>query len=1036
MQTGHPTRWVKDALPSRPSAAAAVGLVMALAAGQAAGQSPPTPPPTELEESFEGPGVAWSVSESDAPRQVLDHRRGNDSPHRGGRCESIVIEAAAGSVLRMALPVGPLAAIDELTASIWVRSNRPDIGLAMRVALPRCIDRSTGAPVSVLVFGTRSREVGRWTRLDVGGIPDGIARQVAALRAEYGAAVDPTGAVVTELVLDLYSSPGRYELSIDDLSLAGAVFLSADAARPAGGLPSAAFPGERGPSPRPADTGVERAGPGSEVAATPEPPARLSHGVFEVGELPFFPRAVDHNGEPLTALAGLGFNCIRTRRTVTGELLAEARRAGMWVISPPPELPEVDPGEPESLPAFSPNWDRVLIWDMGSGLCGDDLGGLAERGRRVRACDFRPGRPLAASADSAIRELSRHLDLIVARRTVLGTSLELDDYAEWLRQRPRLARPGTPMLTVLATEHDPEATEQVRRLVGAAASPLIDPESLVLTSLAAVAAGARGIIFTSSSRLDGTDPAATLRALACREANLQLSAIEPWAASGRFASVAESSDPEVKAVVIEAARTRIVVASRLVQASQLVARRYAGSLPPEGEPLTLVVPGVPEPHRAWEVTPLGLKPLKQKRVTGGSLLTLEDFHSRGFVLFSGDPAVTGDMQRRVQEASGVAVRSLTALASRGVADATAILSRLPPKALGVLPAASMLADARVALSEGLTSSTDPATSIRRLRRAEALAGQVCRLAWERGAMATGSFVADALATSVATLPEHWHFHEATLSATPGPELLAGGSMDRLEDLDGTGWRHFSLTDESIRTAVEVSRIGAASGAGFTRLIAQATAEPPVVVETPPVWITTPEVPVPAGKLVRIEADVHVPAAVAGSVDGLLVFDSFGGPSLAERVGPTGGWRRLVLHRIAPDDSPATPLVVTFALTGLGEARLDAVSVRVLERGVAGQPIAAHGSTYPIHVGPAGGGPGPAGQPAAPPRDAPVGSAAVPPAVSTTESGVDRDDPDTASGVWPDMQVKWPRLLPFGGSTAPPPGPGGGRVDPFKRGRGN
>ena len=64
--------------------------------------------------------------------------------------------------------------------------------------------------------------------------------------------------------------------------------------------------------------------------------------------------------------------------------------------------------------------------------------------RRVRTCDRHAGRPLVASADSGLRSLSRHVDMLVARRTVLGTSVELRDWFTWLRERPRLARPGTP----------------------------------------------------------------------------------------------------------------------------------------------------------------------------------------------------------------------------------------------------------------------------------------------------------------------------------------------------------------------------------------------------------------------------------------------------------------------------------------------------------------------------------------------------------------------------------------------------------------
>jgi hypothetical protein len=177
---------------------------------------------------------------------------------------------------------------------------------------------------------------------------------------------------------------------------------------------------------------------------------------------------------------------------------------------------------------------------------------------------------------------------------------------------------------------------------------------------------------------------------------------------------------------------------------------------------------------------------------------------------------------------------------------------------------------------------------------------------------------------------------------------------------------------------------------------------------------------PAGKLLEISAQVWVPTAIAGSVDGLLVFDSLGGPALAERVGTSRAWRRMVLYRIVPPESSGEPVVVTFALSGLGEARIDDVSIRVLERSGASTP-----ATLVSTPGqpPAGGGtasfPGPTEllQPRPP--------AAVPlPGVP----------PGPGASAWPGTNLGWPNL--FGGSSNdPPPGPGGGTIDPFMRARG-
>ena len=282
-------------------------------------------------------------------------------------------------------------------------------------------------------------------------------------------------------------------------------------------------------------------------------------------------------------------------------------------------------------------------------------------------------------------------------------------------------------------------------------------------------------------------------------------------------------------------------------------------------------------------------------------------------------------------------------------------------------------------------------------------------------------VSSPLCCSDATLAEAWQFIAARVATAPGEQLLAGGEMEQLEPLAQGGWHHFARPPDEIRTTVEVSPSRPASGRGCLRLVAAPAdpEQPPVVVETPPVWITTPPLTAPVGKLLEISAQVWVPTAITGSVDGLMVFDSLGGPALAERVGATRDWRRLVLHRIVPPEAAGEPFTVTFALSGLGEARIDDVSVRVLERGGAAPApgVPATLVSTPRPDGGAGGFPSPAdllGPPARGPQPLPAA------------------DPAPTEAPWPGASLGWPKL--FGTGNEPPPGPGGGTVDPFKRAR--
>ena len=1013
------------------SALAALLLWLATAGGLAA---------AEIDEGFEGPEPVWVVAESDAAPKLAAHERIAAAPHRGERCERLRFSASTGTVLRLQMPIGRLAVIDELACSLWVRASRPDVRLSVRVLLPGAVSRKTGRPVETLVPGTLSTDIDRWELLEVTSLPQRLASQLPALRMEHGAGIEATGAVATHVVLDVYTGPGGYDVSIDDLLVEGAVPPSTAApARPAAPSVVAA------PAPSPvsspvviSDPAVQPAGAqeiagGLSSGASIDPPAGVTRGVIEVDGLPFFPRALDHNGEPLDSIAALGFNCVRLATPAGSDLLAEARRAGLWVICPPPEIPDVDVRDLESMPVLR-NWDRVLMWDMGSGLDAGDLESLAEKARRVRACDVREGRPLIAAPDSSVRSLSRHVDLLVARRTVLGTSLELIDYLRWLRERPRLARPGTPLLAELATEIDPRAARQAAAIAGVGGQGLaVDPESLSLAALSAVAAGARGIFFTSNSRIDGDDAEARKRAAAVREMNLRLKVLEPFGAAGRFAAQANSSDPEVQAVVMEAARARVVVAWRCVQGSQIVARRYGGAdMPRDDVPLTLLVPGVPEAHQAWEIAAGGLKPLRQKRVTGGVAVTLDHFLTHALVLVSGEPAVTAHVQARLRELAPVELVSARSLAAVALADAATLLGKLPPQAFSGPPpvaAAPMLSTANQLATEGESYvGRDAGEAIARLRKAAAIAGQFERRVWENGVHADGSMVASPLVTSDAALAEHWRFVEARTTALSGAEMLRGGGMDAIEDLAGNGWRHFAQPLSDIVTAVEISKAKPADGTGSLRLVAgpKDSDAAPVVVETPPVWVTTPPIAAPPGKLVEISAMVRVEKPIIGSVDGLMVFDSLGGPALAERVGPTKTWRRLVLYRVVPADMVDEPLTVTFALTGLGAAEIDEVSIKPLERGAAG--IVA----VPAASSPSEGGAFPSPQqllvsvpvpPVVKPAAAPQPSAAVTPPPAAP-----------AAPRWPGMTLDWPQL-PFGqSSNAPPPGPGGGTIDPFKRAR--
>ncbi len=153
----------------------------------------------------------------------------------------------------------------------------------------------------------------------------------------------------------------------------------------------------------------------------------------------------------------------------------------------------------------------------------------------------------------------------------------------------------------------------------------------------------------------------------------------------------------------------------------------------------------------------------------------------------------------------------------------------------------------------------------------------------------------------------------------------------------SGWRHFQHAPPGIQSAADLVHEARHNGRMGLRLTARADMpeNPPAMIEMPPLWISSPAVPVEAGQIVRIHGWVNVPTAITGSVDGLMVVESLTGEEMALRIDKTAGWREFTMYRIVPQSGP---MALTFVLTGLGEVRLDDVTIEVMEPGFgAGMP---------------------------------------------------------------------------------------------------
>ncbi len=909
--------------------------------------------------------TSWRDAGGDAQYRMLDHRRVQNEAHTGNACEWLRISANGGSYVYIAHDVGQPIVIDELMPSLWIKSDRSGLQLLARIVLPRTIDSKTGKRVTTLVAGTSYTDAGRWQELRITDMPRLLARQIRFLHSQLGPNVDGREAYVDAVFLNVYGGPGVTNVWIDDLDVAGYVGMSAPAQAQAvnplppmgnaaagnsgwmpkgSGTPPTAIPSAAAnpatdvtmvPS---AASGQDLAGndPSRAVPIVPIQPKRhevkLSGSVLTVDGRPFFPRAIEHQGEPLSVLKQLGFNTVWLKRLPAQEILEEADRLGLWVICQPPRPPRPDGvSDPAAmLSDVGPAFDPVLMWDLGGDLPAERLETTRRWAEQIRNADHRGERPLICRPSAELRGYSR-LDsamILLIDRRPLGTSMELADYGTWVRRQPLLARPGTSIWTTVQTQANESFRQQIAALEpGNAMSLEISFEQMQIMALTAVTSGSRGLMFLSSSPLDANDPQTRHRALALQLLNLELELVEPWAAAGDFVTTGASSEKEVVAAVLRAERARLLLPIWYSPGAQCVPAQSVA------KNLSLVVPGVPESAGAFEMNPSGINPIPHKRVAGGMLVTLAEFNLSAQVLLAQDPLIVNDITQRwaiigrqaAQLEHDLAVHEFyTVQKIAGELDQRPQAKTPPPAWLDAARKSLQWCDAQMAARQYAAAKLGADRAMSSLRAVE-------RFYWDDAVddKKLASPATSPAALGFQTLPCHWRLIDRIRAARFGPNLLPGGDFENLNMMFQTGWRYLKSPAPGVQTAADLLAGSAHSGAFGLRLSVTADdiKHPPAMLESPPIRFISPSIMVEAGQIVCIHGWVNVPSPITGSVDGLMIFDSTGGEALADRVGHSAGWRQFALYRVAHQSAAMN---VTFALSGLGEAWIDDVYVQVLD----------------------------------------------------------------------------------------------------------
>ena len=933
-----------------------------------------------LQHGFEDRDLFWNPGPSDAPNKQLVHALTDETRHGGHQSECIELQVQQGTFLYYTHDVGRGPVSEELSASLWIKANRPGTQLLARVVLPHERDpKNLAQPLTTLLRGDVYQTAGRWQPLELRQPLRLLKQQQQLLCAEMKRPITVADAYVDQIVLNVYGGPGLTRVWTDDLRIGPLLDV---------------------PRPQPATVPTVRGG------------ARPVHRAFDVkleneklmvGGRKFFLRGIRYSGVPLKTLRDAGFNTVWLDEAADAETVAQAVNLGFWLVPslavesrPVPPRGQA-PGQLASHQLVGRRMarflqmDAVLGWDFGGGLAAEQYVSVQRTATAVRTVD--PSRPLAVDVWDGFQSYSRGIDQVMlgVHRWPLMTGLELTQYHRWLTQRHQLAQPGTFTWTWVQTHLPDWFTNLVYEKPGAVGfnEPVgPQPEQIRLLAYTAAAAGCRGLGFWSD-RFLADSHAGHDRLLQMALLNLEFQLLEPMLVSAQAPLWAATSIPQVRAAVMRTDYGVLCLPIWVGPGSQFVPGQSAVAN------LTLTVPQVPTGTQAWLISPGEIRAVRSERVVGGTRITLPEFGLTAAVVFTSDlvgrNSLVAHLQDQVRSMSKIATQWSYDLAQEELAKVVRINTELEEGGHRLPDGQKLLEDARRRLQLCATHRRNGNTveAYAESQRAMRPLRILMREQWILAVKELDLPVASPYAVSFYTLPRHWKFRQEIAHAKAMPNVLPGGDFEGQPVSAAATWRVQQETslDEVIKVAKTVpkreseegepakpgtAKKGTATATAAKDKPAAATDEaakkkakeeaakkkkvsklkgyalkleikpsddtlpPPAALERTFLAVHSPAVKLPPGTLVSISGSVCIPAEITASADGVLLYDSAGGEPLAVRISSAVPvWRKFTLFRRVPASGS---IHVTLALTGLGKAYFDNIRIEPLSPSTVQAPL--------------------------------------------------------------------------------------------------
>jgi hypothetical protein len=568
-------------------------------------------------------------------------------------------------------------------------------------------------------------------------------------------------------------------------------------------------------------------------------------------------------------------------------------------------------------------YDPVLAWSVGQELSAKHASRIRQRIREIRETDMRQGRPIFGHSVSHWSQIAQQVDIHSIGLQPIGSSYLLSQYSDWLATRAKAIGSSKPICADVQTEMNPAVINQTEAIFGQAPPTPIGFQQLKFTATEAIVSGARCLRFRSRSRLDGDDPESRLRSRTIEYVNRWLEQIEPFVSGGvvlgKLPTNSYSGELEVTALATDKARLL------LVQRPTHHEQYWAGDCP--ALPVTIVDSDTIHTHRVYQLTDSELTPVSTRRTPEGTEIRIDDAPFMLTLVMTQDGNVVNQLNSKF---GGNGTQSTfdmhLSITQQWLAIEQLIRGQLERLSTTTSTGSGAINEAVTAIQDAKRLAGQQS-----LTQAEAFLNRADeRLAFfrrELQATALGTFqskTSSPLTMHSALVPLHWVLAGQAPRSESSINHLAGGDFEDLGHMKRSGWANQRVDDQRLRTQVELSTGAAKAGKSGLKLTTTGNLE---MVETVPLWVTSPPVKVKARQLIRIHGWVNVPRVIAGSEAGFRIVDSIAGESFSETIPSTDGWEEFTLYRNASDD---TQLRIDFQLTGIGEAMLDEVTVQIID----------------------------------------------------------------------------------------------------------